>query len=107
MVVLCYFYEHVYEACTPAGTFWRFRHKYSPIVYARYSMYAGFYLGLIFEGEKGGRAEPMGCLSSPRGWVWDGDLPLLGGVRKLKHNFISEFSKNHLRNTSGDLIART
>ena len=32
---------------------------------------------------------------------------LLRGAWKLKHNCTSEFSKSHLRNTSGDLIVRT
>ena len=51
-----------------------------------------------FEGERGGRGGLTGCLSS-------GCRP--HEAWKLKHNFISEFSKSHLRNNSGDLIART
>ena len=57
IVVLCYFYENICEACTPAGTFWRIRIKNSLLVIKSLCKVGivcmqGFLWAKTFEGER-------------------------------------------------------
>ena len=72
------------------------------------SSLSGFYLGQNFEGETERRVGQWTTLAGQGVGVGGGCTPSHAKKHgKLKHIFLSEFSKSHLNNTSGDLYITT
>ena len=52
----------------------------------KYSIVARVYLAQKFRSGEGnmGEVEVIGCLGDPRGWVWEGDVPLPREAQEAK-----------------------